>query len=73
MRRPVGVKWDLFCFRWTSFFPAESAADAILPSALFMPSAQKQIVPKYQQARPGRPPEQTEPQDEKEKLQQELS
>jgi hypothetical protein len=33
MRRPVGVKWVLLFFRWTSFSPAELATVAILPCA----------------------------------------
>jgi len=36
MRRPVGVKWVLVFFRWTSFFSRRVATDAILPSALSM-------------------------------------
>src|SRR5579864_8753022 len=35
MRRPVGVKWVRFAFRWTRFFSRRVATDAILPSALW--------------------------------------
>ena len=35
MRRPVGVKWVVLCFRWTRFFSSRRvAAVAMLPSAL---------------------------------------
>jgi hypothetical protein len=36
MRRPVGVKWVLLFFRWTSFFSRRVATVATLPSALFV-------------------------------------
>src|ERR1039458_2646819 len=36
MRRPVGVKWVLLFFRWTSFSLRRVATVATLPSALFV-------------------------------------